>query len=101
MNAAFLRYEAEIWECLGHIVKIPDNINDEFGLELKGTASNAAPTGYTRNFILEFVWKPTSFERMSQAMKKFAYSEVKINVSNRKMSQGSMSLKTVFFDPKT
>ena len=44
------------------MIKIPDNFNDDVGLELKCAASNV-PVEYTSNFTIEFVWKATSFER--------------------------------------
>ncbi|KAG5221017.1 Regulator of nonsense transcript [Salix suchowensis] len=60
-----LRYVGELhkpWEGVGHVVKIPNNISDEIGLEL-----------------LDFVWKSTSFDRMQLAMKTFAVDEKSVS----------------------
>lgn len=74
-----LKNDIEEWECFGHIVKIPDNVSEEFGVELKGPQSTSAPTNQLSKYILEFVWKPTSFERMTSAMKVFAHDDSSIS----------------------
>ena len=59
-----LRYLGEIhkpWTGLGHVIKLPDNYGEEVGLELKN--SNGAPTECSTNFVVDFVWKSTSFDR--------------------------------------
>ncbi|KAI1731651.1 RNA helicase (UPF2 interacting domain) domain-containing protein [Ditylenchus destructor] len=55
------------WSCEGRIVKVPDNHSDEFCLEMFAS-SNKIPTDKRTNFICEFVWNSTSFDRMFQAL---------------------------------
>ena len=43
-------------------LKVPDNFGDEIGIELK--SNQGAPTTCTNNFVVDFVWKSTSFDRM-------------------------------------
>ncbi|SCV00280.1 LAMI_0G04016g1_1 [Lachancea mirantina] len=59
------------WEGRGYIVPLPNSFQDEFTLELKAS-KNAPPTNMTTGFTAEFVWKGTSYDRMQEAMKKFA-----------------------------
>lgn len=59
-----LRYLGELhkpWTGLGHVIKLPDNYGEEVGIELKN--SNGAPTECSTNFVVDFVWKSTSFDR--------------------------------------
>ena len=49
-------------------------MSDEIALELK-RSPKPPPIDCTHNFEVEFVWKPTSFERMQVAMKRFATDE--------------------------
>uniref|UniRef100_A0A2M4A3L2 DNA helicase n=1 Tax=Anopheles triannulatus TaxID=58253 RepID=A0A2M4A3L2_9DIPT len=68
-----LRYVGELhkpWSCIGHVIKVPDNYGDDVGLELKH--NHQAPVECTVNFAVDFIWKGTSFERMQQALRKFA-----------------------------
>ncbi|XP_058062054.1 regulator of nonsense transcripts 1 homolog isoform X2 [Anopheles bellator] len=68
-----LRYVGELhkpWSCIGHVIKVPDNYGDDVGLELKH--NHQAPVECTMNFAVDFIWKGTSFERMQQALRKFA-----------------------------
>lgn len=37
------------------------------------------PTDFTLNFSVDFVWKPTSFDRMQLAMKTFAVDEKSVS----------------------
>lgn len=57
----------EPWVCVGHVTKLQ---GEEVALELRSNAK--APTLITHNFCVEFVWKPTSFERMLHAMHMFS-----------------------------
>ena len=50
------------WSGVGHVVKVPDNFGDEVGIEMK--SSGGVPTEYKRGYIVDFVWKATSFDRM-------------------------------------
>ena len=49
------------------MIKIPNSFGEEVGLELKGMTD--VPTECTRNFSVDFVWKPTSFDRMLSSLK--------------------------------
>ena len=55
------------WTDEGHVIKIPNSFGEEVGLELKGMTD--VPTECTRNFSVDFVWKPTSFDRMLTSLK--------------------------------
>ncbi|KAK7467696.1 ATP-dependent RNA helicase [Stygiomarasmius scandens] len=75
-----LRYTGELhkhWEGVGHVIKIPDNVSDEFALELR--RSEGVPTDCTRNFAAKFVWQSTRFDRMQLAMKAFALDEKSVS----------------------
>uniref|UniRef100_A0A914YUY4 DNA helicase n=1 Tax=Panagrolaimus superbus TaxID=310955 RepID=A0A914YUY4_9BILA len=54
----------------GRIVKVPDNHNDEFVLEMNTNVQ--IPTDRRTNFICEFVWNSTSFDRMYSALDRLA-----------------------------
>jgi len=71
-----LRYLGELqkaWSGIGHVIKIPDNFGEEVGLELKSTSG--APTQCTSHFVVDFIWKSTSFDRMQGALRRFAIDE--------------------------
>lgn len=58
------RYVGELhkaWSGVGHVIKVPDNYGDDIGLELKSGAG--APLDCTSNFVVDFIWKSTSFDR--------------------------------------
>lgn len=59
------------WECRGQVTQI--TLNEEIVLELK--SKKDAPTDQTFGFSVDFVWKPTSFERMHMALKRFVVDE--------------------------
>lgn len=61
------------WSSNGHVIKVPDNYGDDVGLELKNSAT--APVECTSNFVIDFIWKGTSFDRMQYALNKFAVDE--------------------------
>ncbi|CAG8677849.1 7906_t:CDS:2, partial [Paraglomus occultum] len=51
-----LRYRGEMqkpWECVGHVIKIPNNVSDEVGLELR--RNDNTPVDCTVNFSVDFV----------------------------------------------
>lgn len=52
------------WSGVGHVIKVPDNYGDDVGLELKSGAG--APLECTSNFVVDFIWKSTSFDRFVQ-----------------------------------
>ncbi|RZF35807.1 hypothetical protein LSTR_LSTR006265, partial [Laodelphax striatellus] len=71
-----LRYLGEMhkpWSGVGHVIKIPDNFGEEVGIELK--SSSGAPTQCTSHFVVDFIWKSTSFDRMQLALRKFAVDD--------------------------
>lgn len=75
-----LRYNGELakaWEGTGHVIKIPNNVSDEVAIELR--RNEGVPDHCTHNFSADFVWKPTSFDRMQAAMKTFAVDEQSVS----------------------
>jgi len=52
----------KLWNGLGNVIKLPDNCGEEVGLELKNSAG--APTECSTNFVVDFVWKGISFDRL-------------------------------------
>ena len=57
-----LRYNGDghkPWSGVGHVIKVPNNYGEEVGIELK--IGTGAPTEYSKDFVVEFVWKSTSF----------------------------------------
>lgn len=74
-----IRYVGDLhkaWSGVGHVIKIPDNYSDEVAIELKSNAG--VPFECTHNFVVDFVWKSTSFDRMQAAMKTFAVDETSV-----------------------
>ncbi|KAI0345102.1 hypothetical protein BDW22DRAFT_997093 [Trametopsis cervina] len=75
-----LKYSGQLhkpWEGDGHVIKIPNNVSDEIGLELR--RSEGVPVEVTHNYTADFVWKSTSFDRMQLAMKTFAVDEKSVS----------------------
>ncbi|KAJ3406597.1 hypothetical protein CcCBS67573_g03795 [Chytriomyces confervae] len=75
-----IRYRGELsreWESKGNVIKIPNSVSDEVALEIR--KSSHAPTECTHNFQVDFVWKSTSFDRMQNAMKRFAVDETSVS----------------------
>lgn len=69
------------WSGVGHVIKIPDSHSEEVGIELKAAPAHASPppTDCTVNFVVDFVWKATSFERMQAALRRFAVDEASVS----------------------
>ncbi|WAR01019.1 RENT1-like protein [Mya arenaria] len=66
-----LRYMGELhkhWSGVDH--------SDEIAIELKSNAG--VPAECTHNFVVDFVWKSTSFDRMQAALKTFAVDETSV-----------------------
>jgi regulator of nonsense transcripts 1 len=63
------------WNCNGNVVRIEAQ-NEEITLELRSNAG--CPIDQTFGFIIDFVWKSTSFDRMQLAMKTFAVDEFSV-----------------------
>lgn len=75
-----LRYVGELqkpWSGVGHVIKLPDNYGEDVGLELKH--SQQPPTELSTSFVVDFIWKGTSFQRMQMALKKFAVDESSVS----------------------
>lgn len=71
-----LRYVGELhepWSAVGHVIKVPDNFGEDVGLELKHSSN--PPSKCSSNFVVDFIWKGTSFDRMQQALRKFAVDD--------------------------
>ncbi|XP_065567200.1 regulator of nonsense transcripts 1-like [Artemia franciscana] len=71
-----LRYVGELhkpWSSIGHVIKVPDNFGEEVGIELRPNSNS--PMDCTSNFVVDFIWKSTSFDRMQAALRKFAVDE--------------------------
>lgn len=78
-----LRYVGELrphWEGVGYVIKIPNNQSDEVTIELRAKGDmKSVPTECTHNYIADYVWKATSFDRMQHAMKTFAIDEMSVS----------------------
>lgn len=75
-----LKYSGELhkpWDGVGHVIKVPNNVSDEIGIELR--RNDGVPYDCTHNFSADFVWKSTSFDRMQLAMKTFAVDEQSVS----------------------
>ncbi|OAF66350.1 hypothetical protein A3Q56_05905 [Intoshia linei] len=57
----------------GQVTKIPDNSSDELGAEFSETMN--VPVHLHDGFLVEFVWKPTSFDRMKRGLTFFSTRE--------------------------
>lgn len=61
-----LKYLGELhkpWSGVGHVIKI-DTLTNEVTIELKSNAN--VPSDCTINFVTDFVWKSTSFDRYNK-----------------------------------
>jgi regulator of nonsense transcripts 1 len=56
---------------------VADNFSDEMGIELK--TNQGAPINCSSNFVIDFVWKSTSFDRMQAALRKFAVDDTSVS----------------------
>ena len=66
-----LRYKGQLakpWSGDGHVVKIPNSVSEEIGLELR---RRDVPT-HCSEFSVEYIWNSTSFDRQQNALKSFA-----------------------------
>mmetsp|Transcript_25420 Transcript_25420/g.27792 ORF Transcript_25420/g.27792 Transcript_25420/m.27792 type:complete len:1081 (+) Transcript_25420:100-3342(+) len=61
------------WSETGHIMRIEEN---EIALEMR---TNNCPINITDGYIAEFVWKPTSYDRMQNALKTFAVDDTSVS----------------------
>lgn len=75
---------SRVWSGVGHVIKIPDNYSEEVGIEMKSNFN--VPTDKHDCFVVEFVWKSTSFDRMQHSLVKLAnedYGHVSLSILNR------------------
>ena len=56
---------------------MPDNYGEDIGIELK--SGSGAPVDCNSNFMVDFIWKSTSFDRMQLALKKFALDDSSVS----------------------
>ena len=63
------------WKSRGHIVRITQT--EEICLEVK--SPKGIPVETDLKYIVEFVWKSTSFDRMKQALKVFLKDETSLS----------------------
>ena len=68
--------EHKPWAATGIVVRT-EEASEEVALELRG--GMPAPTDTTVAFSVEFVWKPTTFERMQRALKLFAVDDTSVS----------------------
>ena len=62
------------WEGVGYVKNIFDG---ELELELRQTATGV-PDHITDDYIVEYIWKSTSFDRMQNALKAFAIDDTSV-----------------------
>lgn len=56
------------------LAALPLDYSDEVGIELKNACNNV-PVEHSSNFVVDYVWKSTSFDRMQTALKTLAIDE--------------------------
>jgi len=77
LRLRYLGDPSKAWSGVGHVIKIPDNHSDDVGIEMKSNAG--VPTHLSTNFVVDFIWKSTSFDRMQAALRKFAVDEASVS----------------------
>ena len=75
MMIKYVGDRAKEWNGIGHASKVPDGSGEEIGIELRSRWSRGAPLECTTGFVVEFIWKSTSFDRMLAALNKFAVDD--------------------------
>ena len=74
LDSASTRLNGGPWEGTGHVMRIEDG---EIALEMR---SNLMPSAnITDGYIVEFVWKATSYDRMQNALKSFAVDDTSLS----------------------
>lgn len=61
------------WEGTGHVLRMDDA---DVTVEMRKTN---VPLEVTEGYMVEFVWKPTSFDRMQSAMRTFAVDDLSVS----------------------
>jgi regulator of nonsense transcripts 1 len=67
------RMYGQEWSETGHIMRIDEN---EIALEMR---TSNVPVSIADGYIAEFVWKPTSYDRMQNALKTFAVDDTSVS----------------------
>ena len=73
LDAATARLYGREWSSVGNVRGVMDG---EVALELR---SGAAPVDHTDGYIVEFVWKSVSFDRIQNALKTFAVDDTSVS----------------------
>eukprot|EP00659_Diplonema_papillatum_P018766 gene18766-28974_t len=67
----------ESWRGLGQVIKTGSGQSgEEVSVEMR---ANDVPTKMSSNWSIDFAWKPTSFERMQNALRCFAVDETSVS----------------------
>ncbi|XP_065222847.1 regulator of nonsense transcripts 1-like [Planococcus citri] len=73
------------WSGVGHVIDILDrDYTEEIGLEMKtsqGIPFKSTTCSITSKVVVDFIWKSTSFDRMQQALRKFADDDTSSSAS--------------------
>lgn len=75
------------WDGVGYVIKVPNNISDEVVIELRHKHDQQkseqhkafSPLSHADGFTVDYVWKATSFDRMQNALKSFAFDPKSIS----------------------
>jgi len=73
LDSATARLYGREWSSLGNVVRLVDG---EVVLEMR---SSVAPVDHTDGYVVEFVWKATSFDRMQNALKTLAVDDTSVS----------------------
>lgn len=73
LDATGTRMYGRAWDGTGHVMWIRGS---EVALEMK---SNICPVDITEDYIVEYVWKSTSYDRMQAALKTFAIDDTSVS----------------------
>lgn len=65
------------WEAVGFVIRLPNALSDEVGLEIRKT--DRPPIDCTHDYSVDYVGNSTSFDRMQTAMKSFAINEQSVS----------------------
>ncbi|WFD33302.1 ATP-dependent RNA helicase [Malassezia cuniculi] len=76
------------WVERGYITRLPTMLEPEIAIEL--TSRGVHPPSFSTAFVLEFVWKNTSFARMQVALKRFAVGDKGMSAYIRRCILGNV-----------
>jgi len=69
---------SKAWDCLGYVKSIVDG---EVELEMRhdgGGSGGSIPDQINDDYVVEYIWKSTSFDRMQNALKSFAVDDTSV-----------------------